>query len=331
MRRSARLLAVTAALLPAFACSDPPTSTVAVAPWFTPAFSQTPAGFGNVNSTYVGGDEDAFVGEFGPGDDMGGPRRRGGGPEGGGRHGHPPRHGGPPPQGGPRHGEHGRGPGFDGLMGGGIIHGLDGFGGRFGGPDLTNCTLGSDGRVACPDLTRGDLTISRSFAFTSETGAAQAHPDSATTDIVNAHTVVSGTITHRNGVTSTVNHESDRTVSGLRPASSARTLNATSAGSEEATFDTDMGPVTISHTASDAVTGVVIPKPTDGSHPYPIAGKVERQMAVRIVRAGVPPETHSRSEVLTYDGSATASLVITFDGGTKSCSLPLPHGRPVCQ
>jgi hypothetical protein len=35
--------------------------------------------------------------------------------------------------------------------------------------------------------------------------------------------------------------------------------------------------------------------------------------------------------VLTYDGSATATLVITRNGTTQNCTIVLPHGRPRCQ
>jgi hypothetical protein len=34
--------------------------------------------------------------------------------------------------------------------------------------------------------------------------------------------------------------------------------------------------------------------------------------------------------VLTYNGSTTATLVITENGTTKTCSITLPRGRPSC-
>jgi hypothetical protein len=34
--------------------------------------------------------------------------------------------------------------------------------------------------------------------------------------------------------------------------------------------------------------------------------------------------------VITYDGSATAKVVITLNGVTENCTLPLPHGRLAC-
>ena len=47
--------------------------------------------------------------------------------------------------------------------------------------------------------------------------------------------------------------------------------------------------------------------------------------------AGGTPTVHDRREVITYNGSATANITITQDGTTKTCTLPLPHGMPVCQ
>ncbi len=38
----------------------------------------------------------------------------------------------------------------------------------------------------------------------------------------------------------------------------------------------------------------------------------------------------TRREVVTYDGSRTASIVITQDGETTTCSVPLPRGRLSC-
>jgi hypothetical protein len=34
-----------------------------------------------------------------------------------------------------------------------------------------------------------------------------------------------------------------------------------------------------------------------------------------------------RREVVTYDGSTTATVVITQDGETQTCALPLSRGR----
>jgi hypothetical protein len=54
-------------------------------------------------------------------------------------------------------------------------------------------------------------------------------------------------------------------------------------------------------------------------------------MNATVTIQGQSPTTKSRREVITYDGSATATIVITQDGTTKTCSLPLPRGMPTCQ
>jgi hypothetical protein len=36
------------------------------------------------------------------------------------------------------------------------------------------------------------------------------------------------------------------------------------------------------------------------------------------------------STYVTYDGSDTATIVITRNGDTQTCTLPLPRGRPTC-
>jgi hypothetical protein len=46
---------------------------------------------------------------------------------------------------------------------------------------------------------------------------------------------------------------------------------------------------------------------------------------------GAAPATTQRREVITFDGSAIAKMVVTKDGVTRNCTIPLPHGRPTCQ
>jgi hypothetical protein len=68
----------------------------------------------------------------------------------------------------------------------------------------------------------------------------------------------------------------------------------------------------------------------DGRATYPTAGTITRIMQVTVTMNGQSPVSASRKEVLTYDGSATATVVITKNGTTKTCTLPLPHGRLSC-
>jgi len=196
---------------------------------------------------------------------------------------------------------------------------------------LSTCTLSTaTGRVTCPDVKRGGLTISRSFAFTDASGTAQAFPNAAT-NTINEQVSVSGTVTRREGnATSTVDHASDRTVSGLAAGSTQRTVNGWSKGTEATTGKTDEGTsFTASRLVTDTTSGLVIPL-QDGRPTYPTAGRLVRIMQATVTLGDKAPVSKSREEVITYDGSATAKVVITRNGVTKNCTLPLPHGRLGC-
>jgi hypothetical protein len=237
------------------------------------------------------------------------------------------------------HQEGDHGPGWGGLMGGGLgeawIGGI-GFGPGLGrGPfddfdDSNACTFDAAiMSVKCATVTRGGLTIDRSFSFKDASGAVQHAFDETTTNTVNVKNSVTGTVTHHETATSTVNSSSNFTVVGLAPGNTQRTVADTSAGSETTTGTRDGVAFTVARTAGDTTTGLVIPIKS-GEATFPIAGTVIRAMQATVTKAGSSPSTSSRREVITYDGSATAKVVITHDGVTKNCTKPLPHGRLTC-
>ena len=330
MKNIIRLSAGAAVALVAAACADFGSSgDVAGA---VAAFQSVPAGFSSTSNSFdAAGDlGDAFhphrgdgsFDDFGPGA-RGDRGRRGPGREGDG-------HRGP---GGPGHGD-----GFGFLMGGGIgpeFLGEIGFGhGRGRGPFRvdsvgTSCVFSSStGVVTCGPITRGGLTLTATAQITTKAGVAQAKIDS-TTDKVVLTSEVSGTKTRRDSATSEVAHKSNRTITGLSAGSTQRTVDGTSVGTEKTIGNTDAGAFTAIRTVNDTTTGVIIPL-VDGRPTYPSAGRVSRNMSATITVNGATT-SHSRSEVVTYDGSATAKLVITQDGTTKNCTLALPRGRPVCE
>ena len=193
-----------------------------------------------------------------------------------------------------------------------------------------NCAFSTaTSRVECAIITHDGLTINRSFSFLDATGTVQQAFDTGTTNTVNIKKSVSGTITHHETVTSTVNGSSDLTVAGLATGSTQRTVNGKSAGTDATTGTRDGVDFTGSRAAGDTITGLVIPIQRD--HPtYPTAGTIVRAMTATVTLAGQTPSTSSRREVITFDGSATAKVVITHDGVTKNCTKPLPHGRLTC-
>jgi len=252
-------------------------------------------------------------------------------------------------------GDEHEGPGWGGFMGGGLgeafIGGI-GFGpgiGRgpfenFGRRDdddadreesdsfdhSDNCAFSTTtNRNDCATITHDGLTITRSFSFLDAAGTVQQAFDTATTNTVNIKKSVSGTVTHHETVTSKVNGSSDLTVAGLASGSTQRTVNATSAGTDVTTGTRDTVTFTASRAAGDTITGLVIPIQND--HPtFPTAGTIIRSMTATVTVGSKTPSTSSRREVITFDGSATAKVVITHDGVTKNCTKPLPHGRLTC-
>jgi hypothetical protein len=268
------------------------------------AYASVPAGYSELSSSYVGDAGTAFQPEFGR---MGGRGR--GGP--------------------------GDGPGFGlGFMGGGLFGGFhgDGFGrGNF--PTDTSCHYASTtGIVTCGPTTRNGITVTRTIKFQNAAGAAQSAFDTLTTNTVTTTATVSGTTTRRDSSTSTIASSSNQVVTGLAPTSAQRTVNSISAGTETTSGTSRQGAFTAKRTSGDTVKAVVIPRATTtNTRPYPTAGQIIRSMSATVTISGQAPTTSTRREVVTYDGTATAKVVITLNGTTQNCTLPLPHGRLTCQ
>lgn len=285
------------------ACSDAnaPSSQLAIS--MASAYSATPAGFDQLTTSFSANPSaGAFQPEF---------EGRGHGPGGFGPLGH--------------------GPGFGlGFMGGGLDGPFlgDGFGMRF---DDSSCTFASGtGLVTCTATTRDGLTVTRISKYTTAAGQAQSKIDSTTNTVATTITV-SGTATRRDSSKSVVSESSNQTVTGLAKGSAQRTVNGASSGTENTTGTSRQGAFTAMRVTGDTIKGVVIPAPTSTTPPYPTAGTVIRAMSATVTISGQSPATSSRREVITYDGSTTAKVVITQDGTTQNCTLPLPHGRLTCQ
>jgi len=291
------------------------------------AFQSVPAGFSANSSSF---DSAGDTGPFFPGAMDGGFR---GGPDGG-------------PASNDRRGEGEHRDGFGGpglhgiLMGGGLgpdFLGRIPFGRLVGrGPfwlhDLPDaCTFDAlSGRVNCPDKVRDGLTVTISFAFKDAGGAAQPKFDTTSTNSVNLRTTVTGTKVRRDSSTSVVDHASDRTVAGLAPGSTERTINGTAHASETTTGVRDSVHFTVVRLATDTTTGLVIPI-SEGRPTIPSAGVVIRNMSVTITPEGGTTKTRSRREMITFDGTNVISVVITQDGVTKNCSITLPSRKLVCE
>jgi hypothetical protein len=302
MQRFPSLLLAAATLLAAAGCQDAgspdPSATNSVD--VSSAFSSLPVGFASVQSTF----DDSTSTEWSPGDSDG-------------------------------RGHHHGGPEASGMMCGGLGGLLDlglGFGDwRFPGVDPSGtCEFDpTTGRMACAPETRDGLTVTRSAAFSDAAGAVQQAFDSASTNTVNMQVQVTGTKDRRDGTSVTVQHASDRTLSGLAEGSTERTVDGTSAGSETTTGRDTVGVFNAVRIIGDTIQGLVVPVSVAGAS-YPTAGTVIRSMHVTATYEGQTPTSSSRREVITFDGSSTAAVVITRDGETQNCRLALPSRQLTC-
>lgn len=308
MSRSS-IIVSSAALLLLAACGDQ-TTQAGFRTALGSAFNSTPAGFDVVQSSFAATTD---------GDGTGGP--------------------GAPwmPDGRADRGGHG-GPGMGDFMGGGfgpgflgdigVGHGFDH--GPFGGTALdASCVFSATtGDVTCAAVTRDGITVNRVATYKTTAGVAQAKPDS-TTNSVRMRITAAGTRTRRDSATSVLSHSSDRTVTGLAVGSTSRTVNGVSAGSESTTGKTATGAFTSVRIAGDTTKALVIPV-EDGKPTYPKSGSVVRYSKVTSTVAGGTPSVSNRKETITYNGTATATIVIVQDGVSKTCTVALPHGRPSC-
>ncbi len=269
-RRRTRGLLVAALALASTACME--TTGPSQNSTLATAFNSVLLGFNNTSNTFAGGTDGGLNAWM---------------PAGGGR-------GGRGPGGG--------GPGAGGMCGGGLGglfvgagFGLDFGRGPHGGVLSGSCAFeAASGRVVCAAETVNGLTVNRSAQYTNAAGAVQQAFDSITTNSVNTRVSVSGTVTRRDSAVSSVQHSSDRTVSGLAASSAQRTVNGTLGGSR--VHHRDQQHRRIHGRACDGRydSHIVIPVSTTGIS-YPTSGTVTRSMSVTLTYTGQSPKQHRRA------------------------------------
>jgi hypothetical protein len=216
---------------------------------------------------------------------------------------------------------------------------MGGLGGPFLGLGLLDffhdgsCAFSSStGLVTCGKQTRGGLTITHTFKYTDVGGNPQPKIDSTTNTIASTGSVV-GPVTRPRQREAQRHQRVERRRDRAARGGSTQRGRSIEFGWSENTSGRPRWARPPRTPAGDTITGVVIPVGTAAlSHPpYPSAGTIIRSMTVTVTLSGQSPATSSRREVITYDGSATAKVVITADGTTQNCTLPLPFGRLSCQ
>ncbi|MGI9078034.1 MAG: hypothetical protein ACR2G6_12015 [Gemmatimonadaceae bacterium] len=188
-----------------------------------------------------------------------------------------------------------------------------------------DCTYSSiTGRFACPDNTRGGITLSRSFALLDAQGQPQSAFDAITTASANFVTTISGVVVREN-FSATFSRERNITVSGLAGNESTHVINGIGATSNTRSRHSDDGPErSYAMTETTSIVNVVVPFP-HASGAWPISGTITRQISISRDGEQGGPRIRSRTAMVTFNGTQFVPIVV----GDRSLTLDLATGKIV--
>ncbi|HLB54583.1 MAG TPA: hypothetical protein VJK71_05705 [Gemmatimonadales bacterium] len=192
-------------------------------------------------------------------------------------------------------------------------------GGDFAPPPA--CTYNTTtNRLECPPAARGNLTVTRSYAFWDGSGNPQDHYDPGTTARANVRTDVEGSRSH-DGWSATVDRSRDMTATGLAGEETQRTWNGAgeshltrsrhSDSGEERSYDLE---------CNTTVTNVVVPVPRSDEH-WPLSGSISIQCSITFVGGPRDGQTVERTVTITFTGTQTATATVgdrTFEIDLKT-------------
>lgn len=179
-----------------------------------------------------------------------------------------------------------------------------------------NCPFDAgSGRLVCPTITHGDVTITRSYMFWDAGNLPQSAYDAGLTAKANILSSIEGSRTLPNWE-ATIERERDMTATGLAGTETQRTWNGTGASHVTRSKHTDDGPLrSYDLECSVTVANVVVPVP-NGADAWPLSGTITRQCTVTFIGGRRDGETIDRTAVVTFNGTQTVTLTVgdkTFD------------------
>jgi len=182
------------------------------------------------------------------------------------------------------------------------------------------------GRFVCPPLTRGALTLDRSFALFDASGASQSAYDANLTASANFQVDVNGVHMALLG-NDTVSRHRNLTVTGLAGTETARAWSGTGTR-EDGGFRQDTNRVRTYHTTDNVTwTNIVVDLPRS-THPWPMSGAVTRQISgtATVVRSGTTRTfTVQKTVTITFNGTRYVPMSV----GTVEYTLDLMTGHAV--
>lgn len=186
-----------------------------------------------------------------------------------------------------------------------------------------NCPFDAgSGRLVCPPITHGDISITRSYMFWDDaagTVVQQAY-DALTTAKANIQSSIVGSRTLPNWE-ATIDRQRNMDATGLEGSETQRTWNGTGSSRVTRSRHTDNGPErSYDLVCSVVVANVVVPVP-NGADAWPLSGTITRQCTVKFVGGPRDGQTLERTVVVTFNGTQTVTLTVgdrTFDLDLKN-------------
>lgn len=208
-------------------------------------------------------------------------------------------------------------------------------GGHTATPPSLSCSYDATTKWSTCTATQNGLTITRQMQFLNASGAQQ-RPDSTTTSM-KARTAVTGTITftaQQTGGpsgTTTVNRNSDETVTGLGPSSTQRVVNGTAGGTENSEGTDSRGTVTVTRVVMDTTTNLTLPSPPVPGAMFPTSGTIKRYVYASVKLNDGTPRTYTSQELHTFEPGGKLTVVTTMNGQTRTCVIQLgTKTKPTC-
>lgn len=184
-----------------------------------------------------------------------------------------------------------------------------------------NCPFDAgSGKLVCPTITHGDITITRSYQFWDAQNAVQQAFDALTTAKANVVSSIDGTRSLPNWE-ATIERDRDMTATGLAGTETQRTWNGTGSSHVTRSKHTDSGPErSYELECSAVVTNVVVPVP-NGGDAWPLSGTITRTCTVTFVGGPRDGQTITRTATVTFNGTQTVTMTVgdrTFDLDLKN-------------
>ena len=182
------------------------------------------------------------------------------------------------------------------------------------------------GRFVCPPVSRGALTLNRSFALFDAGGTAQSAYDANLTASANFLVTVNGVHLALLG-NDTVSRQRNLTVTGLAGAETSRTWNGTGTR-EDGGFRQDTSRVRTYHTTDNVTWANIVVNLPRVSNPWPMSGTVTRQISgtATVVRSGTTRTFSVQKTVtITFNGTRYVPMMV----GTAAYTLDLMTGHAV--